>query len=195
MIETEFSGQGQIGEDAIEQVHSENCFTFNDTEPVPTLKPAGAVATPEPSGDAPPADSPVADSLSSTSSDRTPQTTKRRSHHDDTLGGILTASLLDTPKTPPLKKHTDRLEAPLFINDLAAPEVSTRSALESHSSTPAAPPTATPQSAQQQPQEQTQEAVPDADQISSPKVTPLKPRPPKEFDRRLLQAPLRHPNR
>ncbi|MEH6626922.1 MAG: ATP-binding protein [Motiliproteus sp.] len=48
---------------------------------------------------------------------------------DPTLGGLLTASLLDTPKKPQLKSHSEQLNTPLFLNDLAAPEVSIQSAL------------------------------------------------------------------
>ncbi|OMH38837.1 ATP-binding protein [Motiliproteus sp. MSK22-1] len=102
VIETTISGQNQINEEIVDQVHSENSFGQLNADQWPAQEKQF-----QPS-----------------------ETEGTSSHQGDTLGGLLTASLLDTPKVPQLKKRSDRLDTPLFVNDLAAPKVEIDSVLE-----------------------------------------------------------------
>ncbi|MCW8884622.1 MAG: AAA family ATPase, partial [Motiliproteus sp.] len=103
VIEARATGQAQINDPIVEKIQGENCFTqglsFNNTDSDDT----------------------------SIHHDLLPN--HPQSDFDPTLGGLLTQSLLDTPDRPHLKQHSDRLETPLFINDLAAAEISSSVAL------------------------------------------------------------------
>ncbi len=102
VMEASINGQSRIGADILDQIRDDNCF-------------AGAESVTATSSEDSEAPSPNAAAL--------------EKFHSD-LEGLLVAPLTSSSEIPVLKKHSERLDQPLFVNDLAAASISTTEALQ-----------------------------------------------------------------